>query len=336
MGDSSTQIVSKVLVHESNEKALEFLKDVCTEHNLVGLKVSTGNNSIGIKDASNEIDDVLNSNVDLGAIFLSEEPDPNGFTGIDLCIKINLTRPELPIFLRRTESSEMDDLDPDVQRAITGVYTLDNKEQLNELINTYVCSMYYPVELAEGIKDISFDAFENVIKNTDIKCEQPYLVKDQIIYGELFSLIPLESDWCRGYMMLQTTENEVLELIRSGRTYINTSRPDSRDSNAVMNELTNMIWGGIKSRYFQNGEGPSDAHRTQVPIIVNHLQKHISFGSTEPQLCFKYTLHDPGRKYPNITIYQRLVFNLSWSPEKFAQSEQAVNDFVEGGELELF
>lgn len=332
----TTQIVSKVLVHECNDEALSVLKDICTRHKLVGLKVSTGNNEIGIKDASNEIDDVLKSNVDLGAIFLSEAPDPNGFTGLDLCLKIQHTRPELPIFLRRESATDTSDLDQDIQDAITGVYTLDNVDALDELITSYVCSMYYPIELAQGIQEISLDAFSNIIKDTDIACEQPYLVKDQIIYGELFSLIPLESEWCRGYMMLQTTENEILELIRSGRTHISSSRPDSRDTNSVMNELTNMIWGGIKSRYFQSGESPDDAHRTQVPIIVNHLQKHISFGSTEPQLCFKYTLNDPGRHYPNITLYQRLVFNLSWSPEKFAESDKAVDDFVEGGELELF
>lgn len=332
----ATQIVSKVLVHECNDDGLAVLKNTCTEHKLVGLKVSTGNNSIGIKDASNEIDDVLKSNVDLGAIFLTEEADPNGFTGIDLCQKIHFTRPELPIFLRRISKTDGEDLDQDVQNSITGYYTLDNPEALNDLIKTFVCSMYYPVELAQGIQDISFDAFSNIVKDSSITCEQPYLVKDQIIYGELFSLIPLESEWCRGYMMLQTTENEILELIRSGRTYISSSRPDSRDTNAVLNEITNMIWGGIKSRYFQSGESPDQAHRTQVPIIVNHLQKHISFGSTEPQLCFKYNINNKDTKYPTVTIYQRLVFNLSWSPEKFAESDKALDDFVDGGELELF
>tara|TARA_R110001592_G_scaffold356571_1_gene658767 strand:+ start:24784 stop:25791 length:1008 start_codon:yes stop_codon:yes gene_type:complete len=331
-----TQIVSKVLVHECNDDALTALKNVCTEHKLVGLKVSTGNNNIGLKDASNEIDDVLKSNVDLGAIFLTEESDPNGFKGTDLCLKIHHTRPELPIFLRRIEKSDGSDLDQDVQDAITGYYTLNNTGELDDLIKKYVCSMYYPVELAQGIQEISFDAFSNIIKDSAVHCDQPYLVKDQIIYGELFSLIPLESEWCRGYMMLQTTENEILELIRSGRTYISSTRPDSRDTNAVLNEITNMIWGGIKSRYFQSGESPDEAHRTQVPIIVNHLQKHISFGSTEPQLCFKYTINNLDKKYPGVTIYQRLVFNLSWSPEKFAESDKTVDDFVDNGELELF
>mgnify|MGYP000199721109 FL=1 len=331
-----TTIVSKVLVHECNDNALSYLKTACTQHNLVGLKVSTGDNSIGIKDASNEIDDVLKSNVDLGAIFLAEAPDQNGISGVDLCVKIRKTRPELPIFLRRTNEDSDIGLAEEVKAAVTGCYHTNNIAALDELIDAYICSMYYPIELAHGIQEISTDAFSNIIHDTKISCDLPYLVKDQIIYGELFSLIPLESNWCRGYMMLQTTENEILELIRSDRTGISSSRPDSRDTNSILNEITNMIWGGIKSRYFSSEDTPSDAHRTQVPIIVNHSQKHISFGSTEPQLCFKYTLKDPEKKFSDITLYQRLVFNLSWSPEKFAESDKAVDDFVDGGELEFF
>ncbi len=331
-----TKIVSKVLVHECDEDALTVLKDICTDNNLVGLKVSTGDNTIGLKDASNEIDDVMRSNVDLGAVFLSETPDHNDVSGIDLCEKIHRSRPELPIFLRRHTTDDTEDLSESVQACLAGVYRSGDKEKLNALINEYICSMYYPVELAQGIEEISKDAFTNIISGTSIRCDLPYLVKDQIIYGELFSLIPLESNWCRGYMMLQTTENEVLDLIRSGRTHINSSRPDSRDSNSILNEITNMIWGGIKSRYFSSNDEPEDAHRTQVPIIVNHSQKHISFGSTEPQLCFKYTLHDPEHKFPDIVLYQRLIFNLSWSPEKFAESDKAVDDLVDSGEIEFF
>ncbi len=331
-----TKIVSKVLVHEMDDDALNFLKDVCSENNLVGLRVRTSDQQVGLKDASNEIDDVLRSNVDLGAIFLSEESDGKGITGFQLCKRIHNARPELPIFLRLKAGRTMDDLNDDVRNAVAGCYNTGDKEQLNQLIGEFVCSMYYPVELAQGIEQIARDAFCNMIENVEVRCELPYLVKDQIIYGELFSLIPLESNWCRGYMMLQTTENEVLELIRSHRTHIKSSRPDSRDTNSILNELTNMMWGGIKSRYFSNTEDTGAATKTQVPIIVNHAQKHISFGSTEPQLCLKFTLHDPVNNLPDIVVYQRLIFNLSWSPEKFAESDKAVDDFVDSGELEFF
>jgi len=328
----STKIVSKVLIHEFENVALTVLKDVCIQNNLVGLKVTTGDNSVGLKDSSNDINEILISNVELGAIFLTEAPDCNGITGLELCTKIHQERPELPIFLRRTKDTILDD---EVQNAIAGSYVTNNIHKLNELINEYICSMYYPVELAQGFQEISIKAFESLMPGSEIRCDYPYLVKDQIIYGELFSLIPLESDWCRGYMMLQTTENEILELIRSGQTAIHTNRPSRYEINSILNEATNMIWGSVKSRYFANADADAD-NRTHVPIIVNHAHKHISFGSTEPQLCFKYTVHDPEHKFQNFTLHQRLIFNLNWSPEKFAESDKIIEEFVEGGELEFF
>ena len=330
-----TKIVSKVLVHECNESALSVLKEVCTNNNLIGLKVCTGDNTIGLRDASTEIDDVMNSNVDLGAVFLAESKDYNGVSGAALCAKIHRSRPELPIFLRRDETDSLDDLPKLVRESIAGCYKSGDVQKLNQLVQDYICSVYYPAELASGIIELSREAFQSIVPGVEVHAELPYLVKDQIIYGELFSLIPLESDWCRGYMMLQTTEDEVLDLIRSGASHIDKPQPDSRDSNGILNEATNLIWGSIRSRYFSNAAS-SDTLKTQVPIMVNHARKHISFGSTEPQLCFKFTLRDPEMRFPDITLYQRLIFNLSWSPEKFEESEQAVDEFVDNGELEFF
>ena len=38
-------------------------------------------------------------------------------------------------------------------------------------------------------------------------------MRDRIIFGEVFSLIPLESTWCRGYMMMQAEEQPILDLL---------------------------------------------------------------------------------------------------------------------------
>ena len=78
----------------------------------------------------------------------------------------------------------------------------------------------------------------------------------------------------------------------------------------------------------------SAGRHVQVPLIVNHKQRYISFGSDNPQLCFLYTLTDDSGA--TIRIYQRFVFNLAWSPEDF---REIVNDpaaLVEAGELEFF
>ena len=56
-----TKIVSKVLVLDTNTSCLEAIKGFCDSNGLVGLKVQPGN-----------VMAVLRSNLDLGAILLSE------------------------------------------------------------------------------------------------------------------------------------------------------------------------------------------------------------------------------------------------------------------------
>jgi hypothetical protein len=73
-----------------------------------------------------------------------------------------------------------------------------------------------------------------------------------------------------------------------------------------------------------------------VPLIVNHEHRYISFGSEDPQLCFRYTLSDPSGEGASLVLYQRFVFNLSWAPEKFKENEVLTEDLFESGELELF
>jgi len=72
-----------------------------------------------------------------------------------------------------------------------------------------------------------------------------------------------------------------------------------------------------------------------VPLLVNHKHKYISFGTSNPQLCFRFTLADAtGTR--TATLYARFVFNLSWSPQDFREIPQAFAGLVESGELQLF
>ncbi len=68
---------------------------------------------------------------------------------------------------------------------------------------------------------------------------------------------------------------------------------------------------------------------TVVPIYF------ISFGTENPQLCFLYTLTDSatGRSFK---LYQRFVFNLSWSPEQFREITHDPGELIDSGELEMF
>jgi CheY-specific phosphatase CheX len=208
---------------------------------------------------------------------------------------------------------------------------------LDELLQSHLFINHYPMPLIRAIQEISETAFSALISDVDVVTDAPYLVNDQIIYGELFSLIPLESDWCRGTMMLQTTQQEVMDMIHAGKTPLEKTHADFRDVNELVNEITNLIWGKIKSEFFTNRDHSERIiTRTQVPTLVNHQEKYISFGTNNPQLSFRYTISDKTNQSPSIVIFQKLVFNLSWRPEDFNQSDTAIDEFVDSGELELF
>ena len=90
----------------------------------------------------------------------------------------------------------------------------------------------------------------------------------------------------------------------------------------------------FKNRFIADND-PGSRSTAQVPIVINHKHKYISFGSENPQLCFRYTLLDEKNGHV-ISIYQRFVFNLNWSPEDFKEIQTSVDDLVDSGELELF
>jgi hypothetical protein len=216
------------------------------------------------------------------------------------------------------------------------VYSLKNLEKLKELFDSYIFNTVYPNSIIRGVEEITLEALSNTFKGVGVTCEPPFLVKDKLIIGELFSLIPIESEWCRGYMMRQTEEKHIENLISHGRTALDWGSNDFRGVNSVLSEICNMVWGGLKTRFFNQAKNDSDGIRVQVPIIINHANRYITFGTDEPQLCFRFTLNDKEDNFGPIELYQRFFFHLNWNPEDFVEDEQVVDDFEESGELELF
>jgi hypothetical protein len=317
------ELISKALVLDDDELALRKIKQFGDAHQLVCVK-SLASNVIG----------VLRSNVDLGAIFLSETFRVDGDSALDFAEEIRAVRPELPIFLRREAFSHMDDLTERQRHLFCTAYTLEEIDALVPVLGETIFSLVYPNVLVRGIGEITKLALESQFKKVNVMVEPPYIVRDRIIYGELFTLIPLESNWCRGYMMLQTDEAPIIQFVEAGRTHIPAEHAVFRDINHVLGEVTNLVWGGFKNRFISNE--PIDGRASQVPIVVNHQHRYISFGSEDPQLCFKYTLADPDGNAQPLVLYQRFVFNLSWTPEKFKENEAVAENLIDSGELEFF
>lgn len=317
----SDVLISRILVlDEALDQRSEF-REFCIVNNLVPLKVK-----------KHRLMSVLRSNIDLGAILYSETYGGSPEENAEIAYRINSVRPELPIFLRCEEGPNPGG--EGARKVCCATYSAEDFTTLKRAVDEYIFSLYYPCELVRGITEMTEKAFSSQFHGMTLRGETPFIVRDRIIFGEVFSLIPLESAWCRGYMMIQTEETPMLLSLDRGR--LAGSAGDGatfRDVNNQLAEITNLIWGAFKNRYI--GDNAASQAHIQVPLIVNHKRKYISFGTENPQLCFFYLLTDE-ETGESIKIYQRFVFNLSWSPEDFKEIVHDSTALVEAGELELF
>lgn len=276
--------------------------------------------------------DALSQHKDLAGVLLAEDLPCDGPDSLKLAQALHRQRPELPIFLRRTSTRDFDEAE---SRSITHPWQGDDLDSLREEIDRSLFSLRYPMVLVQGIVSLTVPAIQSMFPNASVEAGAPYVVHDRIIYGQVSTLIALESTWCRGYMMLQTEEGALRQGMAQGMGYEGVGGDlGFRELNNLIAETTNLIWGAFKNRYI-----PPEAfanQQTQVPIVINHEQKYISFGSQDPQLCVRYQLTDPRRpRQRPLTIVQRFIFNLLFRPEAFVEFS-APADSGGTGELEFF
>jgi hypothetical protein len=279
---------------------------------------------------------VLSSKVDLGAIFISERLESDKDGGIDLGKRIRKIRPELPLYLRRHSTTGLSDLKPNEQRAFRQGYQIEQIADLAQDLEKSISSHVYPNDFVRGICEITQDTLQSQFKNLKLEVESPFIVSDHLIYGDIFTLIPVETSWCRGYMTLQANEEELVDFVLAEKTRFESPKnKNAFDQYAFVGEVTNMVWGAFKNRFndFQAVAGSLP----QVPIVIKHLDRYISFGSKNPQLSLRCVLTDPENENAKpVEIFQRFVFNLGWSPDDYKDNQAQMEQLVDAGELELF
>lgn len=323
MDNAAATIQVKVLVLDTDAEAAEQLKRFCDAHDLVPVKVAPEN-----------LMPVLRSSIDLGAVFLADGFESHSLSGFRLAQELNRIRPELPIFLRTTDPLVLNE---GQRRFVRHAYTLAEVSDMGSVVRESLFSLVYPEVLVRGISDLTLQALSGQFKEITVVAEAPIIVRDRLIYGEVYSLIPLEASWCRGYMMLQIEERSLRRLQLHQLADMEQIHKDSiRAINNVFSETTNLIWGAFKNRFIAYDDAAL-AKMTQVPIVINHPQRYISFGSEDPQLCFRYHIWDNLLQQGEpIELHQRFVFNLNWSPELFRENQANVESMLASGELELF
>ncbi len=308
------ELSSRVLVYDHDASQMDLLKSFFATRSLIGLKVEN----------ESKILEVLETNIDLGAVFLSANvPD-------EIIARIHGLRSELPIFVRQVDAAPAMAMVPVVP------YETGDEDKLDQLVNTYIFNRYYPTDLIRLIAEGSRDVISEVFSGLDVKFEVPYLIRDRIIYGELFSLIRMETDWCRGYMMLQMAEEQAGVLIQEGDVPgIKPSEGELnfRVVNGLLSELTNSVWGKLKGAFSPKGSMKAKSKfSSEIPSVINHSRNYISFGTDDPKLCFKYVMQREGKEQPTV-IFQKFAFHLKWEPEAMESGVEQVNDMVEDGGL---
>lgn len=182
--ESNPNLVSKILVLDNEAECHERTKAFCEQNNLVGLRV-----------LDEDVLNVLKSNVDLGAILLAESYTDKATGGLALARLIHQLRPELPIFLRRESAHGMDDMSESDRNSFSASYTIDTIESLSKPIEECIFCLIYPNALVRGITELTKTALESQFKDLRVEVATPYIVRDRIIFGEIFTLIPIESNW---------------------------------------------------------------------------------------------------------------------------------------------
>lgn len=314
---------SKVLILEDNKQARVAIKAFCEGHNLLPLCCRMDNPI-----------EVLKSYVDLGAVFISESMLSDNKEGLEIAADIHFIRPELPIFFRCSPHTIELFKSIFLNRGICCAYQLDEIDALEAELKSNIFNQYYPNAFLRGIEEITAASLSALFPDVDIENSAPYLVKDQVIFGELLSLIPIESDWCKGFMMMQSSQTDIIDTVAPGKIS-SVESENFRAVNDILGELTNMVWGGIKARFI-GSQDRVNVSTTQIPIIVNHANQYISFGSSAPQLCFQYTLTKKDNPEIKITLYHKFIFNINWSPEHFQDQTTDADTLIDSGELELF
>lgn len=318
----TTHLEAKVLLLDHDPQQCKVLSDFSAS---VGLQA--------LLRTAHDVVASLEQNKDLAGVLLAEDMPCDGADGLHLANTIHKLRPELPIFLRRTTKRALSTLE---QQAVHHQWETGDVDSLKASVERNIFSLLYPTVLVQGIVDLTCSAMRSMFPNAIVTPESPYVVHDRIIHGEVSTLIAIESTWCRGYMMLQTEESALRQGLVQGMSFEGVGGDlNFRELNNMLGETTNLIWGAFKNRYI-----PPKAfanQQTQVPIVINHAHKYISFGSPDPQLCVRYHLSDPTRpSAPPLTIVQRFIFNLHWSPEEFAEFAASSSDPGATGELDLF
>ncbi len=316
-------IEARVLVLDHRDRERERLKGVLEKHQLQGI----------VADSDEQLFDLLSSNIELSAVFLSQDDRTKGSAAFSTLRNLHYQRAELPIFFRVSDDHATPGLNSEVTDLCAFTYTHNELSRLDAAIPRFIFSTFYPLTLIREFQSITMEAFSGLIGKVQVQPETPYLIRDRIIYGQICSLIRLSSDWCNGYMMLQAPETELLQTVTSGRTPLLNSQISFRSGHDVLGELTNLIWGQLKATILDAHDQGRRGLVAELPLIINENRKYLTFGATEPALCLSYKIIEQETQELLLEVHQKFLFTMTWRPEVYLENPAAIEHLLARGDV---
>ena len=322
--DQRVKLTSQVLVLEHDTQCLAAIREFCAANDLQPLRVATEHAL-----------EVLQSGLDLGGVLLSEHFGQRPRAGLELAQRIHALRCELPIFLRRDNGCELQDIALPARRCVSAVYTLATLDLLRPAIQSHIFSLAYPNSVVRGVMEQSHKVLEHQFQPCQIELAAPVMAHERRMQGEVFTLIPIDNHWCNGYMLLQAPEHALHAWVKRAAGEQSPSAAPAHGCqhlNQVLGETAHRLVSAFKNSFLHQGLARS--RNSSMPVVIHQNQRYISIGSDNPQLCFKYTLSDPHSSICPLPLQQKLVFDLNWSPEVFAQDHSSADMWMRNGVLQ--
>ena len=115
-----------ILVYDKSDQAVDLIKSLSAD----GAIVVPEQEDQGILAT---IAQLGLTQSDICAVFLSEEFDSDGLTGLEIATRIHSAKSNIPIFMRLSGTRTLNDVPLEQRQAITGYYNTNDPERLKKL-----------------------------------------------------------------------------------------------------------------------------------------------------------------------------------------------------------
>lgn len=294
-------VCCKVLVAEDDPLKRELIFNFCAAQRLIPVTVDN-------------IVDMLRESHDIGGVFLGQSAGSSVDQYLELAKNIRQIQYCIPIFFR----TDNHNCHNEWQQDFSLIYQIDNTLELEEFIKSNIFSYDYPARMLHDMEAMTKDALSSCLNGAKVNCSSPYMVIDGRIPSELFGIISLETEWCRGHMMLQAERQNTLRWIEMGHTIQACDDLSKYNLDSFLSEVINMIWGAF--RYYYESEAARTVDltcRPQIPLIIEYANHRAFYGVENYELCFRYTVESDNNDLPELSFLQKLNFNLAFDLAKY-------------------